>query len=32
MEQFSRAAQQAEAREDPRGVRRDRPFGFSALR
>ncbi len=32
MEQFSRAAQQAEGRDDGRGSRRDRPFGITALR
>jgi len=32
MEQLSRAAQQAADREDPRGNRRDRPFGATALR
>ena len=31
MEQFSRASQQVEGLPDPRG-RRERPFGFSALR
>jgi hypothetical protein len=32
MEQFSRAAQQIEDRDEARGSRRDRPFGLSALR
>lgn len=32
VEQFSRASQQADGREDPRGGRRDRPFGLTALR
>lgn len=32
MEQFSRVTQQAEGRDDPRGGRRDRPFGITALR
>ena len=33
MEQFSRACQQAEGRgDDPRGSRRDRPFGITTLR
>ena len=33
MEQFSRASQQAEGRgDDPRGSRRDRPFGITTLR
>lgn len=31
MEQFSRASQQIDGQHDPRG-RRERPFGFSALR
>jgi hypothetical protein len=32
VEQFSKASQQAEGREDLRPGRRDRPFGISALR
>jgi hypothetical protein len=32
MEQFSRASQQVEGLPDPRGGRRERPFGLSALR
>lgn len=32
VEQFSRASQQSDGREDPRGGRRDRPFGLTALR
>ncbi|MBA2127012.1 flagellar export protein FliJ [Hyphomicrobium methylovorum] len=32
VEQLSRAAQQMEGRDDPRGHRRDRPFGLTALR
>jgi hypothetical protein len=32
VEQFSRASQQADGREDTRGGRRDRPFGLTALR
>jgi hypothetical protein len=32
MEQFSRVTQQVEDRDDPRGNRRERPFGITALR
>ncbi len=32
VEQFSRVTQQVESREEPRGRRRERPFGFTALR
>jgi hypothetical protein len=32
VEQFSRASQQVDGREDARGGRRERPFGLTALR
>jgi hypothetical protein len=32
LEQFSRVTQQVEGRDDSRGVRRERPFGITALR
>ena len=32
VEQFSRVTQQVESREEPRGPRRERPFGITALR